>query len=209
MSAPELSFKVGAIEVEARVPTMDELTPVLRSIIEHKGDVTANHGVLRDLVKTIVSKETYDALTLRKPGAFFALGFSIVGSLGFGKPVNFLSDEEVDEAFAKVIVEKEETPFIRTMRERYPGEDIGKLYPVSIQVGTDEIRALLQFPLAKQVDMVRDSTSMASYRDFVHALTVWGEIKRLEAEGPFFYFAIAERMLQLAGHGEAELVKKA
>lgn len=189
-----MEYSVSGLKVSARTPTMAELTNAIQAA---KGEVP-QHQYYRDLVRAVVSAETFDKLNQRRPGCFSELGAAIAGDAGIGATINLLEESELDEEHAKAFVDQDaKTPAVF---KQDPDDDRAKLFPVSFTVGdSDQRRLILRFPSYQEIDNVRKQPGVENHRAFVKKACVWGDLAGLDTTAPGIFAALGEFLIAQAG----------
>lgn len=200
-----LDFDVRGIAVSARMPTLAEMTTALNA---SRAAGSASHDGMRDLVRAVVPKATFESLKERRPACFRELGSSIMLAAGFSGGVTLFEEAELDndEEFAAALAKAEEK--VPAAYKQDPDDDRARLFPITFTVGDETRKAIFRFPYEREIAAVRKGLSFENFKVFTTSTCVWGDMASLESTAPGTYHTLTEFLLEQAGEGQATRLGK-
>ena len=193
------SFDIAGLTVEARRPTIAELTKIR---LDPAG---LEHESMKGLCKACLPLEDYKKACKAAPAGFRALGMHILEEAGVGGACVLYEEWELEGEQADAYVAQTEKS-----AELYKDEDDPrrKIYPIAARIqGTDRFMLLRQ-PHDRQVDEVRKAKSCEAAKAFVESICVHGDARSIERDAPGMYVTIMEFALDLAGDWSVTRLEK-
>jgi uncharacterized membrane-anchored protein len=199
-------YTVKGISVEARRPTLAELTAVKEANATIRTAIIS-HESAKALCKSCLAKDDFIALSKAAPACFVGLASFILEEACVGGAITLFEEWELDPfpELVKAYVDQQ-----TKSAGLYPDTDDPRrsLYPIALKVRDDDRRFILRMPHDREVDETRKVRTAEAAKAFCSKICVFGDMAALEAEAPGAYFTIQEFALDLAGDWSVERLGK-
>jgi hypothetical protein len=173
-----LSIKLHDIEIEARVPTVAELTKVRRE---------QSHEGLKALAKACVVSPKWSELMKQLPGAGFSIGRVIFEASGGKAEAYVLDEDELTDDLAKAMVEAEKKGFAGLKAIVIGHKDL-------------ELNFIVRAAKEREIDaFAKDVLAVENHKALAAACTVYPEKLDLDRTAPGIYLGLGGFIADQAG----------
>ncbi len=195
-----MKINVGTVAIEARMPTLRELSPARRGLMSTR---SVEYDAAKGLVKACILSPTFDELLRKKPACLQNVANRMVEGAGLAAEITLLEEGELDAfpEFAKAYFEAEKKvpPAFKV-----DPDERGKLFPVAVESSGARFELIFKYPNEQLVERVRKADTCEGDAAFLKSLAVHGDVEALAVAVPAACLVLAGRMLGIAGSSEVE-----